>query len=298
MMGIEDFIDEGQEIKTKKDQVLLIDLHNLAMRNLYAQPFDPTDVTFLGFRVAMLMSIRKLARDFKPNKIIFCCESHQRNWRADIYEDYKANRIADRASSTINFDSFFPANDSFIDGFKNCAKNCQFLTIPHLEADDLIASIVMNKPEWDITLVSTDKDFYQLHTYQNFKQYDPINNKFISVLNPDAALAEKIVRGDKSDNIPSLRKGVGQKTFAKIYSNGLQDWITTNFLQEAFDRNTKLISFKAIPIEYQQAVKDAVNSFEAHDFDARSFYSFIIGSGMGCFLDKINDFINILKDVK
>jgi 5'-3' exonuclease len=297
-MGIEDFIDEGQEIKTKREQVLLIDYHNLAMRNLFAQPYDPTDVSFLGFRIAMLMSIRKLARDFKPNRIIFCREAHDRNWRSDIYEEYKINRAAARASSTIDFDSFFPANDSFIQGLENSMKNCQFLTIPHLEADDLIASIVMKKPEWDITLISTDKDFYQLHTYFNFKQYDPIKNEFVSVMNPDAALAEKIVRGDRSDNIPPLKKGIGQKTFAKIYSNGLQDWITTNFLQEAFDRNTKLISFKSIPIEYQNQVKTAVNDFKPDSFDARYFYTFVIENGMGSFLDKINDFINIIKDIK
>lgn len=244
------------------------------------------------------MSIRKLARDFKPNKIIFCCESHEKNWRSDIYPEYKANRIAARESSIVDFNAFFPANDSFIQGLKDCAKNCQFLTIPHLEADDLIASIVMTKPEWDITLVSTDKDFHQLHNYENFKQYDPIKNEFIAVMNPDAALAEKIVRGDKSDNIPSLKKGVGQKTFAKIYSDGLRDWVTTNFLQEAFDRNAKLISFKSIPIEYQQQVKDAVSNFKPEEFDSRSFYNFIIGGGMGCFLDKINSFITVLKDVK
>ena len=297
-MGIEDFMDEGQEIKTKRDEVLLIDFHNLAMRNLFAQPYDPTDVSFLGFRIAMLMSIRKLARDFKPNRIIFCREAHDRNWRSDVYEEYKVNRIAARASSTVDFEAFFPVNDSFVQGLKDSMKNCQFLTVPHLEADDLIASIVMNKPEWNITLVSTDKDFYQLHTHRNFKQYDPIKNEFVAVMNPDAALAEKIVRGDRSDNIPPLKKGVGKKTFAKIYSDGLQDWVTTNFLQEAFDRNTQLISFKAIPLEYQKQVKDAVDNFQPGDFDARSFYNFVISGGMGGFLDKINDFINIIKDVK
>ena len=60
----------------------------------------------------------------------------------------------------------------------------------------------------------------------------------------------------------------------------------------------ELISFKAIPLEYQKQVKDAVDSFKPGDFDARSFYNFVISGGMGGFLDKINDFINIIKDVK
>ena len=162
----------------------------------------------------------------------------------------------------------------------------------------MIASIVKTKPEWDIVLVSTDKDFYQLHTHSNFKQYDPIKGQYVNVINPDAALMEKIVRGDKSDNIPSIQKGIGSVRFAKIYSEGLNDWIVNNNLQEAFDRNTKLISFKSIPIEYQNQVRDAVNNFVPQDFDARSFYNLILGNGLGAFLDKITDFINILKGVK
>ena len=43
---------------------------------------------------------------------------------------------------------------------------------------------------------------------------------------------------------------------------------------------------------------DAVNNFVPQDFDARSFYNLIIGNGLGAFLDKITDFINILKGVK
>lgn len=60
-MGIEDFIDEGQEIKTKKEQVLLIDLHNLAMRNLYAQPYDPTDVSFLRISCSYAYEYKKIS---------------------------------------------------------------------------------------------------------------------------------------------------------------------------------------------------------------------------------------------
>lgn len=288
----------GQEIKTTREKVLLVDLHNLSMRNLFAQPYNPTDISFVGYRIAMLMSIRKLARDFKPNRIIFCKESHDRNWRADVYEEYKANRAAARASSIVDFDSFFPINDTFMAGLEACMKNVQFLKIPHLEADDLIALTVMTKPEWDITLVSTDKDFYQLHEYKNFKQWDPMKDQYVEVLNPAAALAEKIVRGDRGDNIPPLRKGVGEKTFAKIYQDGLQDWITVNMLQETFDRNTKLISFKSIPQEYHKQVKDAIDGFEQNNFDARGFYTFVIDNGLGAFMDKITDFINIMREVK
>ncbi|MBO7696372.1 MAG: hypothetical protein J6T10_27355 [Methanobrevibacter sp.] len=294
---LDDFMEDITPTTNKHEKVLLVDYHNLAMRNLFGQAFDPTDVSFVGFRVSMLVSIRKLARDFQPNRIIFCKEAHDRNWRYDVYSDYKAGRAEARESSVVDFSAFFPINESFMNGLEACLRNCQFLKIPHLEADDLIALTVMTNPDWDITLVSTDKDFYQLHKYKNFKQWDPIKGEYITIINPEAALQEKIVRGDKSDNIPSLQKGVGSKRFAKIYSEGLMDWINKNNLQESYDRNTKLISFNCIPTEYHQIVKNALNEFKKEPFDGRAFYSFVIGNGLGAFLDKTTDFINIMKNV-
>lgn len=295
---MDEFFDLQAIEENKRQNVVLIDYHNLAMRNLFAIQYDPRDVSYVDFRVAMLKSIRAIARDFQPNRIIFCLEAHDRNWRYDVYPEYKKQRAAERNSSIIDFDKFFPIYDNFKTGLSECLKNCQFLTIPHLEADDIIATIVKSKPEWDITLISTDKDFYQLHIYKNFKQYDPIKSLYVNVINPEASLMEKIVRGDKNDNIPSLQKGIGSVKFAKIYSEGLNDWIVNNNLQESFDRNTKLISFKFIPIEYQKQVKEAVNSFIPQDFDKRNFYNFIFNNGLGAYLDKTNDFINTLIGVK
>lgn len=42
-----DFFDEQAIEENKNQKVLLIDYHNLAMRNLFAIPYDPTDVTFI-----------------------------------------------------------------------------------------------------------------------------------------------------------------------------------------------------------------------------------------------------------
>ena len=198
----------------------------------------------LNIKFGILYSIRKLIRNFNPDRVIYCKESYDGNWRKSIYPEYKANRAAARESSVVDMGKFFEVNNNFVLGLERCMKQAQFLTVPHLEADDLIALTVMTQPNWDITLVSTDKDFYQLHSFKNFHQWDPIKEEYIQIINPEAALLEKVVRGDRSDNIPSLKRGVGTKTFAKIYQEGLNDWIVENNLQESFDRNQKLISFR------------------------------------------------------
>lgn len=291
---IEDFVDIEKE--QEKQKVLLVDLHNLCMRHLFAQIPDPTDVSYTEYKTGMLMSIRKLVRTFKPDRMIFCKESLDGNWRKSIYPDYKANRASERASSVVDFDKFFSINKQFLSGLEKCMKNAQFLTIQHLEADDLIALIVMNEPNWDVTLVSTDKDFYQLHAYKNFHQWNPIKEEYIQILNPEAALMEKIVRGDRSDNIPSLKKGVGTKTFAKIYQNGLNEWISMNMLQEQFDRNTKLVSFRCIPEEFKMQVKNTVEDFEQQPFDSREFFNFIIAEGIGSFMTQATEFVNYMNN--
>ena len=66
-------------------------------------------------------------------------------------------------------------------------------------------------------------------------------------------------------------------------------------LQESFDRNTKLISFRCIPEEYKSQVKNIIEDFEKQPFDAREFFNFIIEEGLGAFMDKATDFINTMK---
>lgn len=295
MDSLSDFFNEP--LVEEKENVLLIDYSNLSIRNLYGLEYDPTDVTYVGYKNGMLMSIKKLVKEFKPSRLIFCMESHDGNWRKEIYPEYKANRKGERDASKIDFDSFFAHNDKFVEDLSKCMKNAQFLKIPHLEADDLIALTVMNKPEWNITLISTDKDFHQLHAYKNFKQYDPIKNEFIHVLNPSAALMEKIVRGDKNDNIPPLKKGIGTKTFSKIYQTGVEEWISMNMLQEQFDRNTKLIAFKSIPVEYIPKVVNELDNFKKEPFENRELFNLVVNNGLGCFMSKITDFCQVMKQI-
>ena len=246
----------------------------------------------LNIKFGILYSIRKLIRNFNPDRVIYCKESYDGNWRKSIYPEYKANRAAARESSVVDMGKFFEVNNNFVLGLERCMKQAQFLTVPHLEADDLIALTVMTQPNWDITLVSTDKDFYQLHSFKNFHQWDPIKEEYIQIINPEAALLEKVVRGDRSDNIPSLKRGVGTKTFAKIYQEGLNDWIVENNLQESFDRNQKLISFRCIPEEFKSQVKNTLEDFEKQPFDSREFFNFIINEGIGAFMAQATEFIN------
>ena len=69
--------------------------------------------------------------------------------------------------------------------------------IDHAEADDIIATLVMNREEKlngvvseqePILILSSDKDFVQLQRFENVKQYSPLKKKFLNTDNPETFL--------------------------------------------------------------------------------------------------------------
>lgn len=282
--------------ETKRDKVLLIDTNNLSMRCLFALAYDPTDTTFSIYKNAFLSSLCKSVRQFKPNKIVFCMEGFH-NWRRDVFTDYKCSRAPGRDASLVDFDSFFKMNNEFIEDLSKSLQNCLFLKVFRLEADDLIALTTKYMQQWDITLISTDKDFYQLHKYPNFKQWDPIKNRYIQVIDPNVALMQKIITGDKSDDIPQLKKGVGPKTVEKILIEGLQDWLMKNDLQQRFDENRRLIDFDFIPKEFHQPVIDILKNWKQEKFNGREFYNFVVKHGMGAALETLDEKIETFSQI-
>lgn len=296
-MSLEDFIGYTEETPPQREKVLLVDTNNMSMRCLYATPYDPTDTDFTSYKTAFMMSLKKAIKQFHPTKIIFCQEGGN-NWRKQEYDGYKASRAEGYSASLVDFDAFFKMNNEFINGLQKTLQNALFLRIPRLEADDLIALITKYKQDWDILLISTDHDFYQLHKFENFEQYDPVKHKFIEVLNPELALMQKIITGDASDDIPKLKDRVGPKTVEKILLEGLDEWLDENDLHAAFDRNRKIIDFEYIPKEFHQPVIDAVDSWKQGKFNGNEYYTFVIKQQIPRELEKLDESLEIFSRVK
>ena len=283
--------------KIETNRVLLIDWSNLSMRNLLALPFDPTDhEKFLNWRNMMLRSLKKILKEHEASRVIFCLDGFE-NWRKEYYPEYKANRKEAREASKIDFNAFFKVQNEFIEGLKSILTNCQFLKVHRAEADDLIGVITKKRPDWKITLISSDRDFYQLYKYPNFRQYDAIKGKFIEVIDPKNYLLEKVVLGDAGDNVPKLKRGVGPKTIAKILNSteGLDEWLKIENLEKEFERNMVLISFDFIPDDIQCSIDKAVSEWHASKFNARGLMDFLIKNGCGGQVSEIGVFSNLFK---
>lgn len=120
------------------------------------------------------------------------------SWRKEIYPAYKANRVKD----TRDWEEI----GTILHTLKDCVKQkLPFLEYETLEADDIIGWFARETKK-PLLIISSDQDFLQLQTNELVKQYSTIQGKWITTKDPREALLEKILRGDSSDNIPSITK--------------------------------------------------------------------------------------------
>ena len=277
-------------------KVLIFDISNLMMRCLFAQKVDPTEKRFDLFKLTFLGSFTKALKQHTPDRVIWVEDSE--SWRKELCPEYKANRAAKREQSVVNFDVFFPVATEFFETLHKCFRNIPFIRVPRAEADDCIATIVKNKPEWDIINISSDKDFYQLFKYANYSQYDAVKHEFVQCLNPEHALLLKIITGDKSDNIAGLKRGIGPVKALKIINEDVYKWVEEENLKEKYELNTKLISFNCIPKEIELDIMKALDSFEYQEFDTKAYFKFVQMNGLVELMDNMTEFTNLIKGLK
>ena len=208
----------------KSDHFYLVDGSGYIFRAYYALPplTRKSDGLPVGAVSGFCNMLFKLLEDSKSNEnsekpthfaVIF--DSARKNFRNEIYSDYKANRS--------------DAPDDLIPQFDFIRKSVLAFNLPSIElinyeADDLIATYVeqiLSKGA-KATIVSSDKDLMQLYR-KNVRIYDPMKNKFINeedVNNKFGVKPEKVVdvqalAGDSTDNVPGV-PGIGVKTAAEL----------------------------------------------------------------------------------
>ena len=201
----------------KTDHYYLIDGSGYIFRAYYALPplsrkSDglPTGAVngFCNMLFKLLEDSKSEDNKEKPTHFAVIFDSARKNFRNEIYSDYKANRA--------------DAPDDLIPQFDYIRKSVLAFNLPSIEllnyeADDLIATYVeyILKAGAKVTIVSSDKDLMQLYK-KNVRIYDPMKNKFINNddvikkfgVNPDKVIDVQALAGDSSDNVPGV-PGIG-----------------------------------------------------------------------------------------
>jgi DNA polymerase-1 len=203
------------------DRLLLLDGHSLAYRAFFALPVEnfatttgqPTNAVY-GF-TAMLINV---LRDEKPTKVAVAFDRSEPTFRHEQYVEYKAGRTKAPDEFRSQVSLIFEVLD---------ALGIRHLSAPGYEADDIIATLATQASAegCDVLIVSGDRDTFQLiddrvtvlynsRGVSDMRRYDPVTLQEKYGLTPAQYPDFAALRGDPSDNLPSI-PGVGEKTATK-----------------------------------------------------------------------------------
>ena len=277
----------------KTDHFYLVDGSGYIFRAYYALPplsrkSDglPTGAVsgFSSMLFKLLEDSRSDDSNNKPTHFAVIFDSARKNFRNEIFKDYKANRSE--------------APDDLAPQFEYIRKAVEAFNVPSIEqinyeADDLIATYskqIINAGA-KVTIISSDKDLMQLVS-KNIRLYDPMKSKVIGEkevhekfgVKPTKVIDVQSLAGDSSDNIPGV-PGIGVKTAAELINkyNNLE-----NLLKKADEipqkkrkqtilenKDSALISKKLVTLKNDVPVKDKIESFLIKEIKKDKLYKFL-----------------------
>ena len=277
----------------KTDHFYLIDGSGYIFRAYYALPplSRKSDGLPTGAVSGFCSMLFKLLEDSKsrdnlekPTHFAVIFDSARKNFRNEIYSDYKANRS--------------DAPEDLIPQFEYIRKSVKAFNLPSVElinyeADDLIATYAEEilKKGANVTIVSSDKDLMQLYK-PRVRIYDPMKNKFIDKndiqnkfgVGPEKVIDVQSLAGDTSDNVPGV-PGIGIKTAAELINqygdleNLLKNasQIKQNKRRETLleNKNKALLSKKLVTLKKDVPVKENLENFDLKEINKEKLYNFL-----------------------
>ncbi len=197
-------------------KVCLIDGSGYIFRAFYGLPMmtSPTGVPVNAVFGYTNMFLR-LTQSIKCDYCLVLFDAKRRNYRNEIFPDYKGTRAEIPEELIPQFPIIREATN---------ALNLNYLEMEGYEADDLIATYARQATEkgMEVVVVSADKDLMQL-IRDGVEYYDPMKDKFYGAedvkekfgVYPERVVDVQALAGDSIDNVPGV-PGIGLKTAAQL----------------------------------------------------------------------------------
>ena len=254
-------------------------------------------------RHMVLNSLRSYRQKFSAEfgEMVIACDNTN-CWRKKVFPYYKANRKKNQEKSEMDWNSIFECMNKIRSELKEFFPY-RVIDIETAEADDIIGTLVskfgqeLNTGE-NILILSGDKDFIQLHKYNNVKQYDPTRKKWISHANPDMFLKEHIMKGDAGDGVPNVlssdncfvvgerQKPLTQKRLSQYM--GLDPSQYETIIAKNYERNAKLIDLSYTPDEIRTKVMEQYESQKGKD--RSKLWNYFIANKLKNLMEHLSEF--------
>ncbi len=208
--------------KNNKKRLFIIDGYATLYRAHYALIRNPLTTT-AGIPTSAVFGfanqVFQLLEEENPDYIVAAFDSKGKNFRHELYTDYKANRSA----MPDEIQTQLPYLWELLDGM-----NIPVLQIEGVEADDIIGTVakMCEKDNLQCNIVSGDKDFMQLINDKTLlyapqarrREKEIFNAQKVSEkwgVGPEHIIDLLGIMGDSSDNVPGV-EGVGPVTAKKL----------------------------------------------------------------------------------
>ena len=277
----------------KSDHFYLIDGSGYIFRAYYALPplsrkSDGLPTGAVSGFCSMLFKLLEEARsdesNHKPTHFAVIFDSAKKNFRNDIYKEYKANRTEAPEDLVPQFEYIRKSVKAF---------NLPSIELPNYEADDLIATYAKKiiKEGAKVTVISSDKDLMQLVS-DNIRLYDPMKSKVIGEkeviekfgVKPNQVIDVQSLAGDSSDNIPGV-PGIGIKTASELINKyktldvllKKAKEIPQNKRRETLlqNKDKAILSKQLVTLKDDVPVKDDLTSFILQDVKKDKLFDFL-----------------------
>jgi len=277
----------------KTDHFYLIDGSGYIFRAYYALPplsrkSDGLPTGAVSGFCSMLFKLLEESRSddsiHKPTHFAVIFDSARKNFRNEIYTEYKANRSE--------------APEDLVPQFEYIRKSVKAFNLPSIElinyeADDLIATYAKQivKAGAKATIISSDKDLMQLVS-DKVRLYDPMKSKVLGEkevlekfgVKPSQVIDVQSLAGDSSDNVPGV-PGIGIKTASELIKKyKTLDVLLTNAKEIPQNKRREtllankdkaLLSRKLVTLKDDVPVSDNLTSFILKDVEKEKLYDFL-----------------------
>lgn len=285
--------------------MIILDYSAIAMAAFFARGSSAEEGMLRHF---ILNSIRmhNVKHREKYGKMVIACDSH--SWRKEYYPQYKANRKKGRDTSDVDWNSVF---DTFSKVKKELKENFPYyvLNIDNAEADDIIATLIKDTQEFGqhepVMIISSDKDFIQLHKYKNVEQWSPITKKYIAHENPNQYLYEHIFRGDSGDGVPNVlsdddtfvsddkRQTPLSKKKIKLWLENINDLesVMKEVEYRNYQRNKKVIDLDSIPNEITKSILTEYKNYKISKLQNSKVLNYLVTNRLSNLIECAQEFL-------